>query len=250
MNEFKAGLFAGLGSTIVGHPLDTIKVRVQTENKSIIKSIKSKNLLSGLRYPLYTNALQHGIIFSSYNVSRSLFKNDINYKTDFLCGAIAGINNSFLCSPVEYIKIQLQKSNIKYKTSRQCFINLVENGTLYRGLLQTLIRDSISYGCYFSTYNYLQNNLKKKYKDNKLPSYYSLISGGIGGLTCWISSYPVDIIKTVYQSNDKLNLHQTHKFIIKNGYIGYWKGLLPCLIRAFVVNGSAFYFYEMSLKLF
>ena len=250
MNEFISGLIAGFGSTIIGHPLDTIKVRIQIDNCTFRQSFV-QNLFSGLRYPLYTISLQNGIIFSSYNICyNNLQKNNINYGygNNFISGAVAGINNSFICSPIELVKIKLQKSNSNYKSSWDCAKTMIKNKCLFRGLQQTILRDSISYGAYFTTYNISQDFLKTKY-NNKYDSYFPLISGGLSGIMCWVSSYPIDTLKTIYQSDNKLSLIQTHHQIIKNkGYIGYWKGLFPCLTRAFIANGCTFYLYELFIN--
>ena len=85
----------------------------------------------------------------------------------------------------------------------------------------------ISLSLAFSTYY----NLKERNID-------SFIAGGIAGINSWLLTYPVDTIKTRYQSHHDPSL----KKIILQG--NFSKGLGFCIFRAFIVNGVSFTLYE------
>ena len=61
MNDILAGFNAGIAQTVVGHPLDTIKVLIQT--KKPIKNLNLRDLYKGWRYPLAMSILFNGSVF-------------------------------------------------------------------------------------------------------------------------------------------------------------------------------------------
>ncbi len=227
MNDiFINSFIAGGAQTLLGHPFDTIKtykqVNYNIKTFNIIKNIIGDKGLSylyrGFLPPLIGGCIQNSILFSTENNFQKITNN--NY---YLSGFLAGSLTSLVVSPAELIKANMQ---INEKIS----INeIIKEKNLLRGLGLTMIRDSIGFGIYFGTFNYLQN------KNNN-----PLINGGITGVLSWIYSYPIDVIKTKYQiSNDSLN------YIIKNNNMKMLISGMPImLIRAFFVNAGIFYIYE------
>ena len=91
----------------------------------------------------------------------------------------------------------------------------------------TTLRESISSGVYFSSYYGL--------KDSNIPIF---ISGGLAGCLSWLTTYPIDTIKTKYQINHKINIST----ILRTQPL--WNGISFCLLRAFLVNSTSFLIYE------
>ena len=56
MNEFIAGAVSGFGQTLVGHPFDTVKVRLQN-NVSLTK-LKPQHYYRGVGYPLFSSSTE------------------------------------------------------------------------------------------------------------------------------------------------------------------------------------------------
>jgi solute carrier family 25 carnitine/acylcarnitine transporter 20/29 len=84
-----------------------------------------------------------------------------------------------------------------------------------------------------------------------------MIVGGLAGISCWIFSYPQDLIKTHLQVED--NVYKENKFLKdggffecgkeiyrKAGFKGLFRGIEPCLIRAFVANAVGIAIYEKA----
>lgn len=82
---------------------------------------------------------------------------------------------------------------------RQIFRNQGIRG-LYKGLPTTLIRETPSYGAYFASYELMSRMFIHKDTDTDEPSIAILMAGGFAGVIGWLSTYPIDVIKTRLQS--------------------------------------------------
>lgn len=85
LHDFIAGGVAGSASVIVGHPFDTIKVRLQTSSASSQNAMKASSrnnnyasflsLFKGMSAPLSAAAAVNAIIFSTYGASTRTWEN-------------------------------------------------------------------------------------------------------------------------------------------------------------------------------
>jgi solute carrier family 25 carnitine/acylcarnitine transporter 20/29 len=77
LHDLIAGGIAGSASVVVGHPFDTIKVRLQTSSASSKGSSTAgglRSLFTGMGAPLSTAAIVNAIIFASYGKSTRLWE--------------------------------------------------------------------------------------------------------------------------------------------------------------------------------
>jgi len=70
-----------------------------------------------------------------------------------------------------------------------------------------------------------------------------MLAGSIAGVASWGLIYPLDTIKPRLQTNPTYTVAQVTELK------GIWEGFTPCIIRAFIVNGVAFYVYETTLEM-
>lgn len=208
INNYFDGTIIGLSQTIVGHPFDTIKVYIQNNS---LKQFKSKYLLNGIRYPIYSNIISNTLIFGNYDTLLYYYNGNV-----LKASLVTGVVNSFVINHLDYIKTnkQLNRSLDVFKIS-----NI--------GLQYTLLRECLSTPIYFMTYNILRNE-----------KYNSFFSGGTAGILSWLFTYNIDTFKTRKQLNPNL----TFIDIYNKG--NFYRGIYVCLIRAFLVNGVAFTLYD------
>ena len=214
MDEFIYGGIVGSVQTIIGHPLDTIKVLIQ--NKQCI-NYNFKRLYFGITYPLISSIINHSFMFYFNDY---FLVNDNHFKSGFITG--------FICTPIINTFDILK---IKYQTKSNKNINKI---ILYseKGFSATIIRESVGCSLYFGSYNYLRDR-----------NYNSFISGSTAGTISWLLTYPIDVVKTRIQSG----LVNNWSDAIKKGNL--FKGLPVCLGRSFIVNGFAFSAYDYLKKL-
>ena len=215
MKDFLIGGIIGLTQTLLGHPLDTIKVRIQNNQKW--KNMKLTNYYKGCVYPFYGLLIYNIVVFPTYE--RSIKYTNSHIASGFCAGVAV--------SPFVYI------TDVG-KIKRQSGLELkIKDFVLTKGKVSNLARESIANMCYFGGYFYCKNELK----------FSPLISGGIAGLLNWTLTYPIDVIRTRQMANNI-----SIKKAINQGNL--WKGYSACAIRAIIVNSVSFYVYEKCKKLF
>ena len=79
-----------------------------------------------------------------------------------------------------------------------------------------------------------------------------MFAGGMAGIGFWFFIYPVDVIKSKMQvavgrTGPSGGIMALTKDVWRNeGIPGFYRGLLPCLLRAFPAAASTFLAYEYS----
>lgn len=231
IKEFIAGTIGGGFGTLLSHPFDTIRIKLQTEtNKNllqIIKENKIKNLYQGLSPPLFGISLEKAVVFGTYY---NLEKNPIlNNKYDGIFnGFIAGFISTLVVTPVERFKIALQ--------TNQSIKNIKLN-SLFNGWYATIFRESPGYAIYFQTYQYLKN-----YQDKPF------INGCLAGSNAWLFIYPSDRIKTLVQNNNQSYKNTIKQIYFNEGIKGFYRGFSLALLRCIPLHGGVFYGYEFIKK--
>lgn len=124
--NFFAGCTAGVANVVSGHPFDTIKVRMQMIEttfgncfRDIIKSEGAVSLYKGVASPLMSIPFVKATSFLTFEAAlRKMGIEQGQPITPFqsaLAGSTAGVTTSFIYTPVEYIKCNLQMSGVGVK---------------------------------------------------------------------------------------------------------------------------------------
>lgn len=61
---------------------------------------------------------------------------------------------------------------------------------MYRGYVSTLLREVFAFGAQFYCYEMTKRLLLRIENKEKNSQFDSLLAGGIGGIGCWLFSYP------------------------------------------------------------
>ncbi|KAK9720083.1 hypothetical protein K7432_004345 [Basidiobolus ranarum] len=282
--SFLAGTFGGCAGLIVGHPLDTVKVRLQSQTKahlvyrgtahcftSIIKYEGVKGLFKGMASPMagvaLVNALAFGVYESVLNFQIQGSETDATLNQMFVAGIATGVVNSFVSCPMELAKIRLQNQgpeNAKfgnyYKGPLDCFLKTYKAGGVvacYRGLWSTILRE-LSFGPYFVSYEIFCRMLTPAGKTvNEMSSPRLIVAGGFAGICAWVSTYPFDVVKTKIQAdlagNDKPRYRGVMDCMVKcyreEGISILFRGLNATILRAFPLNAATFFVYAQSMRM-
>lgn len=261
--DFIAGLFGGAAGVLVGHPFDTVKVHLQTDDpknpkyrgtfhclKSILLSDNIRGLYRGISSPMMGIGLVNAVVFGVYGNVQRLSDNPNSLMSHFWAGAVGGIAQSVICSPMELAKTRLQlskqiDSSHKFKGPIDCLLYIHRTEGIrgcFRGFTATVLRDIPGFSSYFVSYEFLMQ-LKER------PSVpYTLVAGGLAGIASWLACYPMDVIKTHLQADSLGKSSKYNGFIDcavksyeREGLNFFFRGLNSTLIRAFPMNAACFF---------
>ena len=88
--------------------------------------------------------------------------------------------------------------------------------------------------------------LRNKFGEN---TKFSYIYGGISGISVWIITFPLDTIRTDYQTTKETNILSLiiNRFN-KNGIYSFYRGIAPVLLRTMPSASIGMYVYEYIRK--
>jgi len=280
---FLCGGFGGICTVITGHPLDTIKVRLQTMplpapgQRPLYKgtfdcasqTIKNEGffgLYKGMSAPLVGVAPIFAISFFGYGLGKRLLQTDgerLSYTKHFLAGAFSGCFTTFIVAPGERIKCLLQvQANTEgpkmYNGMVDCAKKLYKQGglkSLYRGTFPTFLREIPGGGLYFLTYEYVQDKAKEYSGTTEISLIQTIFAGGIAGMSYWVLGMPPDVVKSRLQTAPEGKypggVRQVLSELLKTeGPTALYRGVTPVMLRAFPANAACFLGFELLMKFF
>jgi solute carrier family 25 carnitine/acylcarnitine transporter 20/29 len=223
---------------LVGHPFDTIKVKLQTDSRrtvpQLLRQESPSTLYRGISSPLLCLALINAIVFGAHAQCLRLYDEHDRDRpiTQAKCGFVAGAAQTIISAPMELVRSRMQtqtNQNGTPTTLRAQLKHLLAQPSpfrsLYRGYALTFARDSPAFAVYFGSYEWmLQWMTARNAKSIDLraidtveqfemqrarsmaienPSQPSnaqiLIAGGLAGMLSWFICYPADVLKTQVQ---------------------------------------------------
>ncbi|KAK8692620.1 hypothetical protein V6N13_076076 [Hibiscus sabdariffa] len=235
--EYVAGLFAGVATVIIGHPFDTVKVKLQKHNTTV-HGITYRNGLhctarilatEGVR-GLYTGAtpsfvgmaFESSLLFGIYSQTKQLLQGGIQSSRPqpqviIPSAALGGAIISFVLCPSELVKCRMQIQGTDslvpkcsgYSSSLDCALKTIKSDGItgaFRGGSATLLRESVGNAVFFSVYEYVRYYMHLQLKPGSsdhsslVDMGIGILSGGLGGVAFWSTVLPLDVAKTIIQT--------------------------------------------------
>ena len=282
--DFIAGGFGGMCLVFAGHPLDTIKVRLQTMPKplagqpamykgtfdcfsQIVRKEGPLGLYKGMGAPLTGVSPMFAVCFFGYGVGKKLQQKDpedqLNLFQIFNAGMMSALFTTAIMAPGERIKclLQVQAANpsatLKYNGPIDCAKQLYREGgirSIYKGTAATLLRDTPASGMYFASYEFLQNWLTPEGKTRAdLSPGRTLFAGGMAGIFNWSVAIPADVLKSRLQTAPEGKYPRGIRDVFvelrrEEGLKALYRGATPVFLRAFPANAACFFGYEYAMR--
>ncbi|GCC33592.1 protein kinase, cAMP-dependent, regulatory, type II, alpha A isoform X1 [Chiloscyllium punctatum] len=282
VKNFFAGGFGGMCLVFTGHPLDTIKVRLQTQPKPLpgqapmfkgtidcfYKTLVRegvRGLYKGMAAPIVGVAPMFAVCFFGFGLGKKLQQKNIEdvltYPQLFAAGMLSGVFTTVIMAPGERIKcllqIQAATGEKKYAGPLDCAKQIYKASGIrgiYKGTVLTLMRDVPASGMYFMTYEWLKHTLTpegRSVADLSVPRI--LFAGGMAGIFNWAVAIPPDVLKSRFQTAPEgkypNGFRDVLRELIKEEGIGsLYKGFNAVMIRAFPANAACFLGFEVAMK--
>lgn len=265
---FVAGVLSGVTKLVIGHPFDTLKVRLQVSgerfNNSVLTCLRRtvaqeglKGLYKGGTPPLFGWAVMDSVMLGSLsNYRRCLAAEDgkLTLPQHAIAGLGAGLTVSLVATPIEHVKARLQvqydAASRVYSGPIDCITKLVRQRKLFKGLTATMAQRSW-FSVYWATYAICQSTLTDT---SMSPGAKSFWAGGLAASLYWCMAFPADVVKQRIMT-DSLSqprysswadcLRQVYG---KEGMRGLYRGFLPCFLRSFPTNASAVFVFDSTMR--
>lgn len=187
-----------------------------------------------------------------------------NSAINFAAGSVAGCTATVISFPFDVIRTRLvaQGGNSSYQNIVHAFRTIIkiEGGkALYKGIFPAFLQIAPHTGVQFMSYK-IFNSLYNKYLNSLNTTFTnSLVSGSLAGFCAKLTIYPFDLIKKRIQVQGFYRGNTFGKeFVCKGffnclaniykyeGFLGFYKGLGPGLLKGVATSAMYFVTYELT----
>lgn len=276
-HRFVAGSASGVALVLVGHPLDTLRLRVQLGEGSpvvVMRRLAAGGLrawYAGMGPPLLLtgsiNTVLWGLTMSATAAMEDAGLGGVGggSATARACAAAipCGVAISLLVTPMEGVKSRMQASAARAGGSaggawavaaRAIAADGIARG-LYRGWSACALARASNYA-YFGG-NAAASELLAHYappRSAAARTRNTLVSGAAAGVCYWLCALPFDTLKGRMMAapdgmRPRPTLRSTARALVAEaGVRGLYRGLSPALARAVPANAAAFLAFDATMQ--
>lgn len=242
---------------------------------SSISTLQFRGLYKGVMPPILTQGVINAIVFGVEGPTSRFLHPRLRdgpmkeIKVGFLAGMAGGFLQSFVCAPMELVKLRTQHQAVgvasiyqgNWATLKSIYYTRGITGC-FQGFGVTAFRDIPAFATYFASYaaqmNYIAHRKGISRDELSRRMLYPFLCGGITGMITWSINYPVDLVKTRIQldgaDGSKRQYSSSWDCFMKawreGGVRLLFRGLIPCYVRAFANNSCLFVAVEVSKRAF
>lgn len=278
-----AGVSGGVTSTLVLHPLDLIKIRFQVNDgsgklpayrgltdavKSIVRTNGLKGLYQGVTPNVWGNGSAWGLYFFSYNILKAWMQKDsdepLGAEKHLIAGTVAGIGTLSVTNPIWVVKTRLclqysdplaaKTQTPQYKGVFDALLKLWRHEGLrglYKGYVPGLF--GVSHGALqFMAYEELKKGYSRYFGtpiNKKLGSTEYLVMASLSKIFAATATYPYQVVRARLQNQYTMVEYKGALDVITKtfrgeGVRGFYKGLIPSVLRVTPACALTFVVYE------
>lgn len=268
-----AGAAAGILEHCIMYPVDVVRTRMQSirpqiAHKSfwntVTQLVKTERFKTfrGMSVVITGAGPAHALYFSCYeNLKQTILGNDNHTSSQRaiahgFAGCGATLVHDGVMNPVEVIKQRMQMYNSPFKTSMSCAKHILKKegiNAFYRSYSTQLTMNLPYQALHFITYECMQDltNAKREYNPKA-----HVISGAVAGAVASAVTTPLDVCKTLLNTQEKLALVAINSDRITGlpnalkavyrccGCRGYFQGLQARVVVAIPSTAISWLVYE------
>uniref|UniRef100_A0A6P4FNB9 Mitochondrial ornithine transporter 1 n=2 Tax=Drosophila rhopaloa TaxID=1041015 RepID=A0A6P4FNB9_DRORH len=282
--DFLAGSIGGAAQVYVSQPLDTVKVKLQTFPEvyrgmwdCFVSTYRKDGFMRGLYAgsvpAVFANVAENSVLFAAYGGCQKFVAFFVGKETsselttveNACAGSLAACFSTLTLCPTELIKCKLQAlremkhfvepahpEDMRTPWTLTRYIWRTEGiRGFYRGLSSTFIREMPGYFFFFGSYEGTRELLRREDQTkDEIGPVRTMISGAIGGVCLWTSTFPADVIKSRIQVK---NLNESMfavgaDIVRREGVLALYRGLLPSVLRTIPATATLFVVYEYTKR--
>lgn len=268
VKDSTAGTVGGIAVVAVGHPFDTVKVRLQTQSstnplyggaidcfKKTLKWEGIPGLYKGVASPLVGQMFFRATLFSAFGASKRWLATNADGTTRkltdadfFKAGFITGAAAAFTEAPIDFYKSQIQVQIIRskadpnykppYTSVGQCVrATIATSGWRgpFQGLGATLLRNAPANAIYLGSFEIIKHRASDHLgvAQSALPAGVVLGAGGTAGVLYWLAIFPVDVIKSAIMTDSIDPKHRKYPNMISTAKSLWAEGGVSRFYRGF-----------------
>jgi len=272
------GGVAGAGACLFTHPLDLIKVILQTKGKTqgsvlattlhLVKENGVLSLMNGISASLLRQLTYSTTRFAIYDlVKNQLHANgtELDAYGKIALAGCAGFLGGFVGAPADLINVRLQndlkllpdeRRNYKHAFDGLIKVSRQEGFTkLFNGATMAMSRGAIvsigQIAAYDQYKTLLTLQIPDMFPETSVLTHFT--ASLLAGTTATVITQPLDVMKTRLMANKgeyKSILHCAAGIWKESPVFGFWKGFVPAFIRLAPHTILMFVFKEQLTQLF
>ncbi len=201
--------------------------------KNYFKHHSLLSLYRGCRLPLIITSIDRSVQYKYFE--------ELNQAVNpYISGALTGVFASTYHVPMQYINsnVILNSATNSWKFTKD---TLKTHGLkeFYKGSGVETLRNVIGGSLYMGTYGTIRDHI-----GNGAPQ--AVIAAGLASWINWTVIYPLDLIRTQYQTSSNLTIPQIVRQQTATRIFGLWKGVFPIYLRTFPSACAGMLVYEKT----
>ncbi|CAN6675174.1 mitochondrial ornithine transporter 1 [Trichomonascus vanleenenianus] len=266
------GSIAGSTGKLIEFPFDTVKVRLQSQPETrplqfkgpldcLRQSLAQEGVLGlyrGISSPIIGASAETASLFVFYNWSKKLVAGSgmSELATSLVCGSMSGAFTSFILTPIELVKCQIQVQSVTGGQKRGLIAQTLHIyrhsglGGFWKGQTGTLLRECGGSAAWFGANEYVKKALRRYNGRDTNTTPELLLGGAAAGVAYNFSLFPADTIKSRIQTDPGATggFWATGRQMVRAGGISaLYRGCGITVCRSAPSSAIIFFTYE-SLK--
>ncbi len=261
------GMAFGLTSPLIGHPLDTVKTKMQAQDgyasgsawrtlTTVVRTEGFRALYRGLLPPLVGSSIFRSVQFSVYAAAHSAAA-DSGWQTAVVPGSggmevrvltagfAASLARAFIETPLEFVKVRRQTGQpwlVAGSPAAALRAPGAEVAQLYRGFGVSFARTWGLMGSFFVMVDGLERHAPQLLA---VPVLGPFVKGGLCATLAWVLVWPFEVLKNQIQAGvgggagTSALQRAAHVIATRGGVRGLYRGIGPGLARSIIANGSS-----------
>ena len=233
-------------SALLTHPIDVVKVRLQSNNRPVIKKLSDVVMLSyGMNASILRNTSLVGSKLFAYEMIKN-YRDLTTFNDKILAGSFSGAFACLVGTPFDKVMVQMQTKS-KETTMKSTILNEYRKGGIlefWKGTKYTFLRTITVTVCQFAFYDEIKQRLQNTGLND---SSTFIISSICASSSAAVLSNPFDLCKTRTMNNTK---NKCIKDIIQyEGFPTLFKGTVANASRQVPLHFIRFFLLEYMNKL-